>query len=269
MLARAIVPPEAATVTATPFGGPSVPAVESSVTLHRSWSVPLPSTTTLAFLTSHLPQGMTLYGSGSSGGAIPGGPREELYEGSDAPSRGIDSAQLLWAVRQRGVAASAIDAYAVVVWLDVPTKAQGGPMCQMPDSLTTLSVTRTEPLPQYPVVFDFPPRVVTHDAAGIARLARTTCDLSTFPVGWASSCGSGRGLTYDLAFMAESRAVQTVTFAPAGCPRLGGAGPDRQPSPAFSRQLASVLSLPGPRENCDPFLGRTGPPPTDCGSAIQ
>jgi hypothetical protein len=79
-----------------------------------------------------------------------------------------------------------------------------------------------------------------------------------------------RGLTYDLAFMAESRAVQTVTFAPAGCPPwLGGAGPDRRPSPAFSRQLASVLSLPPPREHCDPFLGRTGPPPTDCGPAIQ
>jgi hypothetical protein len=268
LLARAIVPPGAAPVTATPFGGPSVPAVESIVTLHRSWSVPLPSATTQAFLTGHLPQGMTLWGSGSSGGAIPGGPHEDLYESFDAPDPGIDSAELLWAVRQRGVAASAIDAYAVVVWLDVPTKAQGGPMCQMPDSVTTLSVTRTELLPQYPVVFDFPPRVVTHDAAGIARLARTTCDLSTFPVGWGSSCGS-RALTYDLAFMAGSRAVQTVTFAPA-CPALiGGAGPDRRPSPAFSRQLASVLNLPGPRENCDPFLGRTRPPPTDCGSAIQ
>jgi len=137
-------------------------------------------------------------------------------------------------------------------------------ICSAADTLTGLSVTRTNAFPQNPVSFDFPARVTSTNGAAIAAVARAACRLADFPAG-SMSCPADVGISYALVFSAGRVAFGTITADPTGCPNVTGLGAPRWATPAFWDQLAVALGLPAPREYCDPFRGRLPTTPTQCG----
>ncbi len=64
----------------------------------------------------------------------------------------------------------------------VPTQtASAVGICNAPDTLTGLSVTRTNAFPQNQISFDFPAHVTSTNGAAIAGVARAACQLGDFP----------------------------------------------------------------------------------------
>jgi hypothetical protein len=146
-----------------------------------------------------------------------------------------------------------------------PTQAASpASICRAPDTLTGLSVTRTDEFPQNEISFVFPDHVTSSDAVAVAAVARAACQLPVLASG-EYSCPDDFGVTYALTFSAGSADMGTITADPAGCPSLTGLGPTRAAGPSFWDNLAVALGLPAPREYCDPFRGRLPTAPTQCG----
>ena len=147
----------------------------------------------------------------------------------------------------------------------VPTQtASASGICNAPDTLTGLSVSRTNAFPQNQISFVFPAHVTSTNAAAIAGVARAACQLGAFPPG-AMSCPAALGISYALVFRTGTVVFGTVTAEPTGCPTLTGLGPPRWAGPSFWDSLAVALGLPAPREYCDPFRGRLPTTPAQCG----
>ena len=127
-----------------------------------------------------------------------------------------------------------------------------------------LSAIRHDEFPQNNITFVFASPAVTTNASEIGLVVRVICALPKFPAG-AISCPADLGISYTLDFQSSSRVDRVFMASPAGCPSLSGLGPTRIASPAFWDALASALSLPQPREYCDPFTGRLPGAPTTCG----
>jgi hypothetical protein len=140
-------------------------------------------------------------------------------------------------------------------------------ICRAPDTLTDLSVTRTDEFPQNQASFVFPDHITSSDATAVADVARAACQLPVLPSG-AYSCPADLGVTYVLTFMAGTAEMGTITADPTGCPSLTGLGPTRVAAPSFWDELAVALALPAPREYCDPFRGRLPTAPTQCGPRL-
>ncbi len=154
--------------------------------------------------------------------------------------------------------------------LPVTTVPGTGPVpsiCQTPDQLTAMSVTRTGPVAEDQITFTFPDHVVSFDGPAIAAVARTMCRLPVFPVG-VFSCPADFGISYLIAFDEGADVVATVTADPSGCPRVTGLGSAAGRLPAFWSDLASALGLPAPRLYCDPFTGRLPDAPAQCGPLL-
>lgn len=147
-----------------------------------------------------------------------------------------------------------------------PTASASG-ICSAPDTLTALSVTRTDAFPHNHISFVFPVRVASTKAAAIAAVARAACQLEDFPPG-AMSCPAALGISYALVFTAGTVVFGTVTTEPTGCPTLTGLGPPRWAGPSFWDRLAAALGLLAPWEYCDPFRGRLPTSPSQCGPKL-
>ncbi len=148
-----------------------------------------------------------------------------------------------------------------------PTRAASpARICHAPDTLTGLSVTRTDEFPENEISFVLPDHVTSSDAFAVAEVARTACQLPILPSG--RFCPEDFGVTYALTFMAGTTPIETVTGDPAGCPSLMGLGPTRAAGPSLWDELAVALGLPAPREYCDPFRGRLPTAPTQCGPLL-
>jgi hypothetical protein len=145
-----------------------------------------------------------------------------------------------------------------------PQLASATGICSAADTLTELSVTRTDAFPQNQVSFEFPAHVTSTNGAAIAGVASAACRLGDFPAG-SMSCPADFGIGYALVFTAGSVVFGTITADPTGCPGVTGLGAARWAAPAFWDQLAVALALPAPREYCDPFRGRLPTTATQCG----
>ena len=147
-----------------------------------------------------------------------------------------------------------------------PASSSG--ICDDPDTLTELMVTRTDEFPRNQIAFVFPDHVTSSDASAVAGVARIACQLPVVPAGEARNCPADFGVTYGLTFTAGTAQVETITADPAGCPSVTGLGPPRGAGPTFWDQLAAALALPAPREYCDPFRGRLPTAPSQCGPLL-
>jgi hypothetical protein len=145
----------------------------------------------------------------------------------------------------------------------------GVPLCNDQDQVSQLSVTRTNPFPTNNIVFIFPDHVTSDNAPGVRAVAQAVCQLPVFAPGLLN-CPLDLAIGYTLTFSdTEHDIVDTIVAMPGGCPSVTGLGVTRYATPTFWNLLASALSLPAPREYCDPFRGGLPTAPIRCGPPLQ
>jgi hypothetical protein len=135
-------------------------------------------------------------------------------------------------------------------------------ICGTPGLLTGMSVTRVDLFPQNQITFTFPAYVTSTDGPAIGAVARSACQLPTFPSG-PMHCPADFGISYLITFDSGSQFVRAITASPTGCPRVTGLGAPRWDTASFWSRLASALNLPVPREYCDPFRGQLPTAPSN------
>jgi hypothetical protein len=119
-------------------------------------------------------------------------------------------------------------------------------ICQSTAEMTSISVRRSEGIPENHREYSFPAVVKVTDSLSAQQVAAVLCRLPSVPSG-ARSCPADLGITYHLTFATSATVFPVVVVDATGCRDVvGGLVESRQTTDEFWISLGQAIGLPHP-----------------------
>ena len=119
-------------------------------------------------------------------------------------------------------------------------------LCRSIPNLSTLTVVRTDSLPQNHLQFTFPANVTVSNQTQVQGVARALCALPVGPLHKTLSCTTNAGTRYHLTFSSSDQAFPVMTLgSPCGFVQGLTKGQWTRQSPGIWRTLGTAMGIKG------------------------